>query len=857
MELRDLSNASERPRVAGKFLVAGDEKLYLRGVTYGTFRPGADGSGFPSPQVVAHDFRQMASIGINAVRVYSVPPRWLLDLASSNGLRVLVGIPWEQHIAFLDDAHRVRLIEARVREGVRACAGHPGVLCYAVGNEIPSSIVRWAGWRRVERHIHRLYEVAKEEDPGALVTYANFPSTEYLELSFLDVVCFNVYLEQTDRLEGYLARLQNVAGDRPLILGEVGLDSRRNGEHSQARALYEQLRTAFAGGCAGAFVFAWTDEWHRGGHDVSEWDFGLTARDRTPKAALPAVRRAYLDTPFPSRTSWPRVSVVVCVYDGEQTLADCLDGLEQLVYPDYEVIVVDDGSTDASAEIAGRYPFRLLRTENRGLSRARNSGIEAASGEIIAYIDADARPDPHWLHYLVEALRDERYVGVGGPNLPCDGDGWVADCVANAPGGPIHVLLSDSEAEHIPGCNMAFRKEALEAVDGFDPEFRVAGDDVDLCWRLHERGWKLAFSPSAVVWHHQRDSLQSYWRQQWGYGRAEALLEVKWPQKYNATGQVAWSGRIYAQPLLYALTRVSRVYHGIWGTAPFQPRHSQPGLFLSLASAPEWYLLLAALAGLSLLGLTWGPLMLAAPLFLVATGASLLRALRGAALTRFTRPAPTRWAAFRRRCVTGFLYLAQPAARLKGRFANGLTPWRSRRLSSPTVPWPRQIRIWSESWRDVSEWLEGLEAELKGEQAVVQRGGPYDRWDLEVRDGACGLVRLRMCVEEHGRGRQLLRYRIWPWPRAANLGWILAIGPACLSLVAALDGAWPTAAILALTSALFSLRVGRQSAAAMALVLEKLGNERVGGRTDGARRGERTIWALARRSPDIEGLGRS
>lgn len=854
MEPCDRTTELVRPRAAGKFLLVGDEKLYVRGVTYGTFAPGADGAGFPPPDVVEGDFRQMAAIGVNAVRLYTVPPRWLLDCAASCGLRVMVGLPWEQHIAFLDDPERVRLIEARVREGVRACAGHPAVLCYAVGNEIPPSIVRWAGARRVERHIRRLYEVAKAEDPDALVTYANFPSTEYLELPFLDVVCFNVYLEQTERLEGYLARLQNVAGDRPLILGEIGLDSRRHGEHAQARSLYEQVRSAFSLGCAGAFVFAWTDEWHRGGHDVLEWDFGLTTRDRSPKAALAAVRRAFAEAPFSGAAAWPPVSVVVCVYNGEETLDDCLAGLSRLEYPDYEVIVIDDGSTDATAEIAGRHPCRLIRTENRGLSCARNTGIEAAGGEVVAYIDADARPDPHWLHYLVGALRDERYVGVGGPNLPCDGDGLVAECVANAPGGPIHVLLSDSEAEHIPGCNMAFRKEALEAVRGFDPRFRVAGDDVDLCWRLHERGWKLGFSPSAVVWHHQRRTVKAYWRQQRGYGRAEALLEVKWPEKYNAAGQVAWSGRIYAQPLLYALTRVSRVYHGIWGTAPFQSRHSQPGVLTSLAAAPEWYLLLAALAGLSLLGLTWSPLLLTLPLLVLAGGASLWRAFRGAFFTRFTAPAPTPWAAIYRRCLTGFLYVAQPAARLKGRFANGLTPWRSRRTSPPAVPWPRQIRIWSERWRDTSQWLQGLESALRRERAVVQRGGPYDRWDLEVRDGACGVVRLRMCVEEHGRGRQLVRYRVWPWPRAANLAWMLAVGPACLALLAALGGAWPTVAILALVSALFFLRVGRQSAAAMGLVLEKLGE--AGGERVFARRRKRIGWALARRAPGAEGVGR-
>ena len=116
----------------------------------------------------------------------------------------MVGLPWEQHITFLDSRSRAGDIEARVREGVRACAGHPAILCYAVGNEIPASIVRWYGRRRIERFLRRLYKAAKAEDLGALVTYVNYPTTEYLDLSFFDLYTFNVYLEDEDRLAAYL-----------------------------------------------------------------------------------------------------------------------------------------------------------------------------------------------------------------------------------------------------------------------------------------------------------------------------------------------------------------------------------------------------------------------------------------------------------------------------------------------------------------------------------------------------------------------------------------------------------------------------------------------------------------------------
>src|SRR5207245_7137290 len=144
------------------------------------------------------------------------------------------------------------------------------------------------------------------------------------------------YLETRDQWERYLARLQNLAGERPLILAEIGLDSRRHGEEAQAQTLDWQIRATGAGGCAGAFVFAWTDEWHRGGHDIPDWDFGLTDRRRRPKRALAAVRTAMAELPFPQGSRAPSISVVVCSYNGSRTIRACLDGLRRLEYPDFE-----------------------------------------------------------------------------------------------------------------------------------------------------------------------------------------------------------------------------------------------------------------------------------------------------------------------------------------------------------------------------------------------------------------------------------------------------------------------------------------------------------------------------------------
>ncbi len=806
-----------RPRVHGKFVFVGDQKLYVSGVTYGPFRPDEQGCEYHSPDVVERDFAMMVRHGVNAVRTYTTPPRWLLDCAQHHGLYVMVGLPWEQHITFLDDPQRVGSIEARVREGARACAGHPALLCYAVGNEIPAPIVRWYGRERIERFLERLYRAVKAEDSAALVTYVNYPTTEYLQLPFLDFDCFNVYLETQAALEGYLARLQNLADERPLILAEIGLDSRRNGEEVQAHSLGWQVRSTFAGGCAGAFVFAWTDEWHRGGYDIEDWDFGLTTRSRCPKPALAAVARAYAETPFPADRPWPRISVVVCSHNGGRTMRDCCEGLRALAYPNYEVIVVDDGSTDDTAAIASEYGWQVISTPNQGLSSARNVGMSAAMGEIVAYTDDDTRPDPHWLTYLAATFSATEYAGVGGPNIPPPGDGLIADAVAVAPGGPMHVLLSDQEAEHIPGCNMAFRKAALEAVGGFDVRFRSAGDDVDLCWRMLQRGWSLGFNPAAMVWHHRRNSVRAYWRQQKGYGRAEALLEMKWPDLYNRLGHLTWRGQLYGnRPLLALAQRRARIYGGVWGSEPFQSLYTPSvGTPWWLLLMPEWYLVIAGLLALSLLGMLWPPLLLALPLLALAAGAPVAYALLSAAYATFPTPARSAADDWRRRGLTVLLYLAQPLARLLGRLRLGLTPWRRRRGAVRLAfPRPRTCVSWSEQWQSSFQRLEASEAALREQGAVVVRGGDFDRWDLEVRGGLFGGVRLRLVVEEHGGGKQLVRLASWPIMSPLALLPVLVL--AVLSAVAAADQAWLASALLGLPAVLLALRAFGDCAAATA-----------------------------------------
>ncbi len=814
-----------RIKTRGKFFYLGDEPFLVRGTTYGPFCPEADGSEYHTPVEVEKDFSLMSEHGINTVRVYTVPPRWLLDIALRHNLFVLVGLPWEEHIAFLDMPETLERIVEKVRLGVRVCAGHAAVLGFAIGNEIPATIVRWYGHRRVEKFLHRLYRVVRKEDPKSLVTYVNYPTTEYLYLPFLDFLGFNVYLETREKLSRYISRLHNIAGDKPLLLAEIGLDSMSKGLREQAAILGWQIRVVFRGGCAGVFIFSWTDEWYRGGQEISGWAFGLTTRDRQPKPALGVVADALRKIPFGPEVKWPRVSVVICTCNGSKTIRFCLDGVKKLRYPDVEVIVVDDGSRDAVAAIAREYPVRLIQTTNHGLSHARNVGLAAVQGDIIAYLDDDASPEPYWLHFIVETFRCGKYVGVGGPNIAPPGDGPAADAVAHSPGGPLHVLLTDTEAEHIPGCNMAFLVKPLRSVGGFDETFRIAGDDVDACWRLQARGGKLGFSPGAVVWHKRRNSIRAYWRQQLNYGKAEAMLERKWPEKYNGMGHIAWHGRLYGRGIWQFLNWGRRkIYHGSWGSALFQSvYHGNPGVLMSLAMMPEWYLGVLALSVMFMVGFYWHPVFLGLML-LAAAGATLTQAVIGALYSPFSEIPRTGWELLKLRLLTMWCYLIQPVARLSGRLSRGLNPWRMRFPRGLDIPIPREFAIWSEQWKSVDERLTDMEAYFKEAGLCVQRGGDFDRWDLSLRSGVFGAIRIRMAIEEHGQGQQLVRLRTWPvFPRIylGIVGVLAVLGH--FDLVAQ---SWPGAIPMLILAVLMMLRASMDAGVALATVVVYVGRRR-------------------------------
>jgi GT2 family glycosyltransferase len=827
MAFTDFSTCPARPFVDGKFLGIGDQRFLVKGVSYGTFAPRADdGVQFPPVERVASDFAAMRAAGINTVRLYTAPTADMLDEAARHGLRLMIGLPWTQHVAFLDDRSLRRSIRRDIAEQVRRLSDHPAALLFAIGNEIPPGVVRWHGHQAIEKFLRDLYDEAKSAAPDALLTYVNYPPTEFLELPFFDVCSFNVYLHDEKDLRAYLARLQHIAGNKPLLLAEAGADSIREGLQGQARLTAMQLRAAFESGACGAVAYAWTDEWWRGGCAVEDWAFGLVDAERRPKPALEAVSRVFASAPFDERdrARWPRVSVVVCAYNAEDTIDECLSSLERLTYPDYEVIVVNDGSRDRTADIVSRYPrVRLIDVPNGGLSLARNIGMRAATGEIVAYLDADAAADPQWLDFLVQPIIRRGLAGSGGPNVVPRHDSWVAQCVARAPGGPTHVLLTDEIAEHVPGCNMAYRRDALLAVDGFNPIYLRAGDDVDLCWRIQQHCGPIGFAPSALVWHRHRASIRAYWRQQVGYGEGEEWLRPYHPDKFVGR-HVRWRGLVYS-PLPFVRSMSGRVINaGVWGSKAFPcvyrvGRHA----LTYLPHAAEWqiasFALLVVGLALAATGLTFAGAAVAA-IGVAGLGTTIVRCIAHALASDLTGVPPVeglpRWASpVVYRSVIAWLHVVQPLARMSGRL-RGVRDWPFE--ASPvavsgakTMSDVLQImtlnridhRFWSESWIDcrtlLSRLVERLRVTRIAREITVDDGWSTHR-DLSVTVAPGVTIDVRTLVEEHAKGRCLFRSRFKLRGR-----WLLALLAAvALATATAAVTAKPAAATGLLTSSILS-----------------------------------------------------
>jgi GT2 family glycosyltransferase/exo-beta-1,3-glucanase (GH17 family) len=704
----------------GVFLERDGEPFFVRGVTYGSFTPRSDGIPYPETARIRADFEQIAALGLNTVRLYTAPTADLLEAAADRGLYLIVGVDypdWRYPHAPGRRTQRLVLDNGRrsLEEALEVCAGRPEVLAISVGNEVPADMVRVHGITAVSDVLSELVEHVRVSDPEVLATYTNYPTTEFIHVEGQTLATFNVFLEDRGSFRRYLRHLQVTTGGLPLVVTELGLAAEVHGLDRQADTLDWQLREVDETGCAGAAVFAFTDEWGVNGEAVDGWGFGITTAQRELKPSAGVAGAWAARDLVDHRDVWPRISVVVCAYNEELMIEDCLTSLVCCDYPDLEVIVCDDGSTDGTLDIARRFPFRVLDLEHGGLSRARNAGIEAATGQLVAFLDADAACHPLWPWHLALSFDTDRVVASGGPNLPFPDASLIERAVALSPGQPAEVLLADDRAEHVPGCNMTVRRDALLDIDCFNPVYTSAGDDVDVCWKLLEAGGEIAFSPAAQVHHHRRATVSGYLRQQRGYGRAEKLLMSAHAHRFNRHGQARWAGSIYGGAQLFRSLLRPVIYHGYHGNAPFQPVQSRPAE-IALARTGALLPLIVPAALIGILAAAFH-----SPWWFVLAGLALVAPLLYGAAVAVSLSLPRREPArLKLRILVGFLHGAQPFVRTWGR------------LRGP--PRTRRSTVASDAWTgDRAQWLAELERQLRTRRVGVLIAAPSRSWDLEAR----------------------------------------------------------------------------------------------------------------------------
>lgn len=749
-----------RVRRDGKFFRLNDEKFFVKGVTYGPFAPNEQGDPLPTPEQARKDFEQIRQLNANCIRIYHTPPMWFMELAQEIGLKILLDVAWPKNMLFVGDEEITRQAHEAVRNAARRCGNHPAIFAISVVNEIPPDIVRYVGKEKVEQFVDELVATVKQEAPNCLATFANFPTTEYLQPRSLDFVCFNVYLHDPGVFRNYLARLQMIAGDKPLMLGEYGIDTlHERNEDDQAHILSEHVRAVFDEGLVGTFIFSFTDDWFTGGFAIEDWAFGVVKRDRTPKKAFAEVAKLFARAPQLCDEPLPKCSVIICSYNGASTTEACLRSMAKIRYPgEFEVVFVDDGSTDSTQEILTHFPWvRNIKQKNMGLSYARNVGMHAATGEIIVYTDSDCEADEDWLYYIALTLKRSKNAGIGGPNLIPDEGSWVADCVGLSPGGPTHVMIDDRTAEHVPGCNMAFYRYAALEVNGFDPQFRSAGDDVDFIWRLQHRGYTIGFAPAAQVWHYRRNTIKAYLKQQRGYGAAEAMLKYKHPDHFNALGASFWRGKIYGADQVGVRVGGDVVYHGVFGTGLFQTIYRKPASMLAaMMMSIEWHMLAGfiGLLSLALPPLFWVfLLMLATPIVLSIIAAA-----------QAPKPKHTHWLT---RPLIAYLHWRQPIkrgwARYSVRLKNKVLSNEARGFPRRALPYDqadkRTLRYWSQ-WFDRVPLLEKIVEQVQAAGWRMRVDSGWAPYDMEIYGSRYCKVRVTTATEHYGPSGNMTRVRV-------------------------------------------------------------------------------------------------
>jgi glycosyltransferase involved in cell wall biosynthesis len=509
-----MRNAGAGHVAAGTRVTADGKSFLLEGSSF-RFR-GLRHEPEPTDPLVGQNHRlhlgRMAGAGYTVVSM-PPPPRGAIGEATASGLRFMLELncPSLDGLAARSRRERKRLVREaamRVRRAVEPWSGSEALL--GIAFECPAALGRSdLGTGVVRQAADELAICLHDEESSLLAAWRDCWPLERGCPSEFDFVIVEFELANRDELAPAIIASHCEVGDRPLVVGSVSL---RASEECGASDVAWVMDNALRCGAGGTIA------------ECRARGKGTDGDSEMARVNRQTVRD--LDV------NWPSISVVVNAHNAESTLDECLSHCDALEYPQLEVIVIDDGSTDATPAIARAHPrAQLVTIPRRGLSEGRNVGYRSASGGLIAYLDADAYPSPDWLWYIALAALGDGIAGSGGPNIPALYEPVQARVVARSPGGPVPELRGPDRAKHVPGCNMAFWRQVLEELHGFDPVLEST-EDVEFEWRVVESGREIAYHPAALVWHHPRPGLRPYLRQQRHYGRGQAIVERRYPERF-------------------------------------------------------------------------------------------------------------------------------------------------------------------------------------------------------------------------------------------------------------------------------------------------------------------------------------
>jgi glycosyltransferase involved in cell wall biosynthesis len=223
----------------------------------------------------------------------------------------------------------------------------------------------------------------------------------------------------------------------------------------------------------------------------------------------------------------PKISAYIPAYNVAKYLGPTIEGMLNQTLPPAELLIIDDGSTDSTIEVAGKYAaqyavVKIIRHEkNKGLAAARNTAFAHAQHELVAAMDSDAIADPTWLAELAPAFDDPRVAGAGGRLLESNQHGLAnayRTYYLNQDLGLQPLELEGDTNRRLGGFGTIFRKSLVQSIGGYNELFRTNNEDVDLGTRLLAAGYKLRFEPRAISRHQRTDTIKSVLRMSWQWG---------------------------------------------------------------------------------------------------------------------------------------------------------------------------------------------------------------------------------------------------------------------------------------------------------------------------------------------------